>query len=570
MSEECQASISVNLYRPCGSVYRRTSLYLCKDTQDIVLNLSNDIGGNFLLMHNGNILETNRTVREQGIETGDDLIVVYCVDKRKPVELDRFSLQILFIKNGILKMLIIPSTPNADVSDIRKMVIKYLNLKRGGFEFVFENIVLRDGETLKGIGYQQGQNISLHLLNNEKLVTNELLKRITDESSPNHHAHAHRIMMNLNLENLSGHPNEKASEECKRMIQVVKDSWVPIFSELTKVESKTDVDTLNILDSLNVPNLRHAIDYLNEISELCQILKLETKKGNELRQKHQKRMENLYRNQVKKIQKLSCGKHANEANFFNYLSPSYNYNYHLIILGPPRDGKLRLNLPRIYLRTITSATTIQDLINSYKVYAEADLTEIKISLTYNSETLHPECLLVNVLKDIDDVIYINVVKKKNKKKKINSRALPEKEMEAKSEASRGFEEKKNFKLQKPSVDQIEKHVPKRISFDSAIEKSKLSVSTFTEERLLNLLKNSIKDKKKDLECPVCLEVAEVPIYSCQESHLICNSCMPKLTCCPVCRQSFKGKGVSKRHRYAEKSAAELKTLQEELGNLDMN
>ena len=185
-------------------------------------------------------------------------------------------------------------------------------------------------------------------------------------------------------------------------------------------------------------------------------------------------------------------------------------------------------------------------------------------------------------------MYINVVKKKNKKKKIVSRPLPEKELKSKSEASRVSEEKKDFKLQQPSDARIEEHVPKCISSDSVTEKlnisdekttcvsspsesksnkAKLCTSTVVEERLLKLLKNSISDKEKDLECPVCLEIAEVPIYSCQESHLICNSCMPKLTSCPVCRQSFKGKGVSRRHRYAEKSAAELKELQEELENL---
>ena len=79
-----------------------------------------------------------------------------------------------------------------------------------------------------------------------------------------------------------------------------------------------------------------------------------------------------------------------------------------------------------------------------------------------------------------------------------------------------------------------------------------------------MLISSIKDKEADLECPVCLEIADSPIYSCQESHVICSTCMPKLSSCPECRQSFKGKGLPRRHRYAEKSAVELKKLKEEL------
>jgi len=38
-----------------------------------------------------------------------------------------------------------------------------------------------------------------------------------------------------------------------------------------------------------------------------------------------------------------------------------------------------------------------------------------------------------------------------------------------------------------------------------------------------------------LECPVCIELPKTPIYQCNNGHLICNSCHPKVKNCPMCR-----------------------------------
>ena len=61
--------------------------------------------------------------------------------------------------------------------------------------------------------------------------------------------------------------------------------------------------------------------------------------------------------------------------------------------------------------------------------------------------------------------------------------------------------------------------------------------------MVKFLEQVAADKEKDLECPVrletessfcyqllfqiCLETAMVPIFSCQESHVICSQCRPK-------------------------------------------
>ena len=45
---------------------------------------------------------------------------------------------------------------------------------------------------------------------------------------------------------------------------------------------------------------------------------------------------------------------------------------------------------------------------------------------------------------------------------------------------------------------------------------------------LDSIERKIADKEKELECPICLEVAFVPIYCCEAQHVICSLCRPKV------------------------------------------
>ena len=45
---------------------------------------------------------------------------------------------------------------------------------------------------------------------------------------------------------------------------------------------------------------------------------------------------------------------------------------------------------------------------------------------------------------------------------------------------------------------------------------------------LDFISKKIEAKVKDLECPVCFEVASSPIFKCSEDHLICSVCRPKV------------------------------------------
>ena len=51
------------------------------------------------------------------------------------------------------------------------------------------------------------------------------------------------------------------------------------------------------------------------------------------------------------------------------------------------------------------------------------------------------------------------------------------------------------------------------------------------------LEEEVKKCFKDLlDCPICFETIDsVPIYQCQNGHVACKNCHPKLKTCPVCR-----------------------------------
>ena len=81
-----------------------------------------------------------------------------------------------------------------------------------------------------------------------------------------------------------------------------------------------------------------------------------------------------------------------------------------------------------------------------------------------------------------------------------------------------------------------------------------------DSQMVDFLKKAIARKEEDLVCPVCLEIAQVPIFTCPDSHIICSACVPKLKVqeCPQCRVDLPT--PLKRNRFAEKTAVELEEL----------
>ena len=91
----------------------------------------------------------------------------------------------------------------------------------------------------------------------------------------------------------------------------------------------------------------------------------------------------------------------------------------------------------------------------------------------------------------------------------------------------------------------------------------LKVVQETNKNLLALIEGQISEMEEELECPVCFEVLDTaPIFKCPEDHLMCRSCRPRLSVCPLCRAQLGHK--YQRFRGAERVAQRLQALRTEL------
>ena len=91
----------------------------------------------------------------------------------------------------------------------------------------------------------------------------------------------------------------------------------------------------------------------------------------------------------------------------------------------------------------------------------------------------------------------------------------------------------------------------------------VEVMTKANPELLQFMERQIEAVEKELECPICLEVAsQAPIYKCEEDHLICSKCRVKVRACPQCREEYP-EGPHKRYRGAERQAERLAGMYKE-------
>ena len=123
------------------------------------------------------------------------------------------------------------------------------------------------------------------------------------------------------------------------------------------------------------------------------------------------------------------------------------------------------------------------------------------------------------------------------------------ECEAKDEVMNKFN-KKRMKLEEFITSQINKYKSETSQLETEVKDLKMKQLKHDEEevffsdeekassgvktvetpnlQLLDFIDQKIEAKEEELECPVCLEVASVPIFMCDEQHLICSSCRPKV------------------------------------------
>ena len=110
-------------------------------------------------------------------------------------------------------------------------------------------------------------------------------------------------------------------------------------------------------------------------------------------------------------------------------------------------------------------------------------------------------------------------------------------------------------------------IPGTVEFDMNLLKKNLTKNL---TKSIKEKEDLIKELEEDLECIVCLDTAQAPIYCCQEQHLVCSDCRPRIRQtgqCPSCRVRYPG-GELLRHRAAERTAVRLAAIREELGSLN--
>ena len=99
-------------------------------------------------------------------------------------------------------------------------------------------------------------------------------------------------------------------------------------------------------------------------------------------------------------------------------------------------------------------------------------------------------------------------------------------------------------------EQIEKEAEEKKRVDDAVKvfenksnktKEKMKVELGKLEALME--GESDKNKREEIECPVCCEEMAPPrtIFQCSQGHPVCSSCRPRLVHCPSCREAFMGR-----------------------------
>ena len=160
------------------------------------------------------------------------------------------------------------------------------------------------------------------------------------------------------------------------------------------------------------------------------------------------------------------------------------------------------------------------------------------------------------------------------KKQLNKSETEKKKLEKllqELEGNRIVTEKRHEKEVKEVKNQLKKsEADKRSSQEVLMQKLyRMQERLIQKEDEMKNYKKSCDCKEKRiqklediLECPICLETASAPIYTCLQFHLICSKCRPQVSKCPECRETYKDQRNFRKHRYAEREAEELNKLKE--------
>ena len=125
-----------------------------------------------------------------------------------------------------------------------------------------------------------------------------------------------------------------------------------------------------------------------------------------------------------------------------------------------------------------------------------------------------------------DILAQNAPLEQEKEKYKNNRLKEEHELERKMAP---LKDKKrlllhSIKTVKEKISQSIKNTLKKDESNSQIPTINKAEICASQDPLLEFLTAQIGQKELDLECPVCLETSQTPIYMCMEQHIVCSNC----------------------------------------------
>ena len=140
----------------------------------------------------------------------------------------------------------------------------------------------------------------------------------------------------------------------------------------------------------------------------------------------------------------------------------------------------------------------------------ADLDDVKAEL--DARQVEVEAKKVKLVQECEQES--KFLEKLEKEKRVVDNLISVKTEEARKDTEKLEEEIKSLK----AAEIVKK---------KAVE-DRAPASSLPDSWKLDYITKKIEAKEKDLECPVCFEVASSPIFKCLEDHLICSVCRPKV------------------------------------------
>ena len=103
--------------------------------------------------------------------------------------------------------------------------------------------------------------------------------------------------------------------------------------------------------------------------------------------------------------------------------------------------------------------------------------------------------------------------------------------------------KKKNKLEKFIAEKVSENKETKRRLEKEIEEIKVGFKETQRDKkseaqpesltlLVEYINDQIDSKEKELECPVCMAVASAPLFCCDDQHLICAECRPKVHALP--------------------------------------